>query len=142
MIYCLLNPLVFVLPSKDNKDNWMFCYNTHLWKEERYIFAIINFQGIFCSFFFLFTLFWYCIFFDMYIYVFCGEWGFRFGALPLGDRLWILVFISTHATSFSWWWILSLSTAIKGCSSEFGLFHFGRALSSQPTPYQVLKIEI
>ena len=38
-------------------------------------------------------------------------------------------------------WILSLVTAIKGCLSEFGLFPFGRALSSQPTPYQVLKIK-
>ena len=33
--------------------------------------------------------------------------------------------------------ILSLLTAIKGCLSEFGLFSFGRVLSSQLTPYQV-----
>ena len=44
-----------------------------------------------------------------------------------------------------WWcwsiyfayWILSLFTAKKGCLSAFGLFSFGRALSSQLTPYQV-----
>ena len=38
--------------------------------------------------------------------------------------------------------ILSLLTAIKGSPCEFDLFAFGRALSSQPTPYQVLKIKI
>ena len=27
-------------------------------------------------------------------------------------------------------------SAIKGCLSEFGIFSFGQALSSQPTPYQ------
>ena len=36
------------------------------------------------------------------------------------------------------WWILFLITAIKRCLSEFGIFSFGRAHSSQPTPYQVL----
>ena len=40
--------------------------------------------------------------------------------------------------------ILSLLAAIKGGLSEFGLFSVGhccqRALSSKPTPYQVLKI--
>ena len=30
----------------------------------------------------------------------------------------------------------------QGCISEFGLFLFGRALSSPPTPYQVLTIKI
>ena len=34
------------------------------------------------------------------------------------------------------WWILFLVTAIKGCFSEFGIFSFGRALSSQRSPYQ------
>ena len=29
------------------------------------------------------------------------------------------------------WWMLFLVTAIKGCLSEFGIFSFGRALSSQ-----------
>ena len=38
-------------------------------------------------------------------------------------------------------WILSLFTAIKGCLSEFGFISIGRALSSQPTPYQVLKLK-
>ena len=30
----------------------------------------------------------------------------------------------------------------QGYISEFGLFLFGRALSSPPTPYQVLKIKV
>ena len=38
--------------------------------------------------------------------------------------------------------ILSLWTAIKGYLFKFGLFTFGRALSSQPTPYQVLKLKL
>ena len=37
--------------------------------------------------------------------------------------------------------ILSLLTAIKGCISEFDIFLVERALSSQPTPHQVLKIK-
>ena len=37
---------------------------------------------------------------------------------------------------------LSLWTAIKGYLFKFGLFTFGRALSSQPTPYQVLKLKL
>ena len=45
----------------------------------------------------------------------------------------------TLGSDKSFYRILSLFTAIKGCLSEFGLFSFGRALSSQPTPYQVLK---
>ena len=38
--------------------------------------------------------------------------------------------------------ILSLWTAIKGYLFKFGLFTFGRALSSQRTPYQVLKLKL
>ena len=34
-------------------------------------------------------------------------------------------------------WILSLFTATKACNSEF-IYSYDRALSSQPTPYQVL----
>ena len=35
--------------------------------------------------------------------------------------------------------MLFLVTAIKGGLSEFGIFSFGRALSSQPTPYLLYK---
>ena len=55
-------------------------------------------------------------------------------------NLWYLIISSIfYFSSFS---ILSLLTAIKGSPCEFDLFAFGRALSSQPTPYQVLKIKI
>ena len=47
--------------------------------------------------------------------------------------------LAQNVVSVSTIYILSLFTAIKGFLSEFGVFSFGLALSSQPTPYQVLK---
>ena len=54
----------------------------------------------------------------------------------------MIIYVDEESASFFRCSILSLWTAIKGYLFKFGLFTFGRALSSQPTPYQVLKLKL
>ena len=69
---------------------------------------------------------------------FCAYFTLKYASEGL---LYVQIVVRLGSLQFSSCSILSLWTAIKGCLFKFGLFTFGRALSSQPTPFQVLKIK-